>query len=435
MALRSFPALTLGKRSLWRPLSTSWRRWSEESSSETSEEESNPAYFWTQENNPLQHQSKHAGRIYKVSSFHASLLHEPHSMMMKVPSSIREAESTMGVASEKVNRDEKPTLKFRFTMFPSLYEEKCDCLQEEVILIRKPAVEIFDVLRNVDTDTMDKPLKLVLWGKNGGESHSIIAVHYRTYTGQGKSLTLAHVKHYFMKSQDFVLVDFGHMRHWFHHNNKIEKSATKEGLFNHVQDSTMQLKAFKEYNADKVANLTTKEEYVWSAREKTEKGSPLMALVEHGLDRPKFVADAFLCLLQELKAHSREGGCKLAVTFDGVNALFNETSMAHRELENFRSRQYTSHFRKVRQGDAIEGEYDLNSGLAGRGRVFHHQWYARLTDQRRRQPRHCGQRGQLRGHGPAELREACTNDCGSNEENDAQHGSNHPFWIAYAKRL
>ena len=37
------------------------------------------------------------------------------------------------------------------------------------------------------------------------------------------------------------------------------------------------------------------------AREKTEAGSPLLSLVDQGIERPKFVSDVIVALLEELR--------------------------------------------------------------------------------------------------------------------------------------
>lgn len=47
--------------------------------------------------------------------------------------------------------------------------------------------------------------------------------------------------------------------------------------------------------------LRLSKEYVWSKREKTEKGAPLAELVEHGIARVKYACDVIEALLNEIK--------------------------------------------------------------------------------------------------------------------------------------
>jgi small subunit ribosomal protein S29 len=46
---------------------------------------------------------------------------------------------------------------------------------------------------------------------------------------------------------------------------------------------------------------------VWSKREKTEEGAPLLELMEHGINRVKYASDCVVALVKEIKAHSTQG--------------------------------------------------------------------------------------------------------------------------------
>jgi len=53
--------------------------------------------------------------------------------------------------------------------------------------------------------------------------------------------------------------------------------------------------------------LRVAKEYVWSKREKTEEGAPLLELVEHGMSRVKYASECVVAVVKEIKAHSTQG--------------------------------------------------------------------------------------------------------------------------------
>jgi hypothetical protein len=53
--------------------------------------------------------------------------------------------------------------------------------------------------------------------------------------------------------------------------------------------------------------LTVGEDYVWSKRETTHQGAPLMDLVDLGINRVKYASDCVNALTKELKQHSDLG--------------------------------------------------------------------------------------------------------------------------------
>lgn len=58
--------------------------------------------------------------------------------------------------------------KFHLTLLPSDYAERCtDVFDESVLMVRNPALEVFDCVRALDRAKMGRPLKFVLWGKPG----------------------------------------------------------------------------------------------------------------------------------------------------------------------------------------------------------------------------------------------------------------------------
>jgi small subunit ribosomal protein S29 len=53
--------------------------------------------------------------------------------------------------------------------------------------------------------------------------------------------------------------------------------------------------------------LRVANEYVWSKREKTEEGAPLLDLVDLGINRVKYASECVVALVKEIKAYSTQG--------------------------------------------------------------------------------------------------------------------------------
>jgi len=75
--------------------------------------------------------------------------------------------------------------------------------------------------------------------------------------------------------------------------------------------------------------LRTTDKYTWSIREVTEKGDPLINVVDHGIGRMKHSSDCYAVLLKELKLLANKGACKLMVLCDSVNVLYGKPKVKH----------------------------------------------------------------------------------------------------------
>lgn len=53
--------------------------------------------------------------------------------------------------------------------------------------------------------------------------------------------------------------------------------------------------------------LETSMTYTWTRRESTEAGSPLMALVEQGVNRARYASDCIMALTTEIKKYATDG--------------------------------------------------------------------------------------------------------------------------------
>lgn len=197
---------------------------------------------------------------------------------------------------------------FHIGGIPKPFIEQTKMFAETALMVRKPALEIINGLKLAD---YQKP-----------------AVRYLLYgqTGSGKSLSLAHILHYAYVSK-FILFHIPYVPIWLKYDRKeVNWSTTKDGLADIPLIAAQWLKHFKHQNEvllDEL-NLTTTQDYVWSIRETTSKGTTLNELITHGINRAKYACDCMDILLQELKTYCSNNKCKMLVAIDGFNAFFNE---------------------------------------------------------------------------------------------------------------
>ncbi|XP_058445281.1 small ribosomal subunit protein mS29 [Malaya genurostris] len=189
---------------------------------------------------------------------------------------------------------------------PKSFERQIQTFNESCLMIRQPAVDLIGYLQKTD---FSRPAnRFVLYGNDG----------------VGKSLVLAHLLHYGF-SQEFVLVHVPWVANWMKRAKETANSSTHEGLLDLPLDGAAWLVHFKHQNAKLLAKLQLKvsREYVWSKREITPAGAPILELVDHGINRAKFSCDAIAALLQELKEQSTDGKVRTMVAIDGFNAFFH----------------------------------------------------------------------------------------------------------------
>lgn len=185
-------------------------------------------------------------------------------------------------------------------------------MKETAIMVREPALYIIDCIKQTD---FSKPVnRYLLYGEHGC----------------GKSLSLAHLTH-FGHSQGMVVLSLSHIKKWLTKYYTTAPSTYRKGHIDHIKNSNILLKNFKQANTDRLADCVTHREYVWSVREKTPAGSPLMDIVDVGCERLPFSADALNVLLRELAINCSEGRARLMLVCDGVNSLFSDHTLVHRE--------------------------------------------------------------------------------------------------------
>ncbi|XP_050070292.1 28S ribosomal protein S29, mitochondrial [Anopheles maculipalpis] len=188
---------------------------------------------------------------------------------------------------------------------PKSFEKQVKTFNECSLMVRQPAVEIIEYIKRTD---FNRPVnRFVLYGEDGA----------------GKSLALAHLLHYGYQQQ-YVLIHVPWVPNWMKRAKEIANSTTKEGSIDLPLDGAAWLVHFKSQNGPllKELGLTVSRDYVWTKREITPTGAPLLDLVEHGINRAKFACDAIAALLHELKQHSSAGRARTMVLIDGFNAFF-----------------------------------------------------------------------------------------------------------------
>lgn len=210
-----------------------------------------------------------------------------------------------------------PNLKkqlFALGGFPKVFEKQAKTFGETCVMIRSPALEVINYIKSSD---LSRPtVRYVLYGDNG----------------VGKSMTLAHILHYGHEN-GFILVHVPWVPNWYKRPKEKAPSATHENFFDLPIDAAAWLIHFKSQNANLLETLELKcsRDYVWSKRETTAAGAPLIELIDHGIARIKFACDIVAVLLEELKEQSTQGKCKTMVGIDGFNAMFWPKTYLHGE--------------------------------------------------------------------------------------------------------
>lgn len=203
-----------------------------------------------------------------------------------------------------VSREVKKQL-FTFGGLPKIFEKQVKTFAETCLMVRRPALELFEYLKSAD---YSKPaIRYVLFGE----------------TGSGKTLTLAHVLHYGLSSE-WLLFHAPKVRTWLTFPKEVASSQTKDGCVDLPIDAAEWLAHFKLQNGGLInrLDLRVSRDLTWSKREFTSKDAPLMELIDLGINRVKYACDIVSVLAEEIKLHSTAGRCKTLVVIDGINVFF-----------------------------------------------------------------------------------------------------------------
>jgi len=252
----------------------------------------------------MQHDQRHLGRIFTMT---------------------QESLDVHGVG----NKDRYPNWMLRTELV-----EHQQCLNEHAFLLRSPMLEATQYLKQIKArreaaqPTEDgakggaNSLRILFWGEDGC----------------GKKTSLLYTTDYCHR-EGYIILNFYKFRQWYFHYKEMQESNWKEGRYDHIARSQTFLKEFLIYNREKMGDLKTHSDYSWSAREKTEAGSPLLDVVETGITRPVVAADALGVLFKELRLHCQEAvargepdSCRVALVVDGMSKLFVEKTYIDRKM-------------------------------------------------------------------------------------------------------
>ncbi|KAJ0182795.1 hypothetical protein K1T71_002164 [Dendrolimus kikuchii] len=191
---------------------------------------------------------------------------------------------------------------------PKSFMKQTKTFTETAVMVRRPALDLMECIKASD---MNKPVvRYVLYGEKGA----------------GKSITMAHLLH-FAHEQGYLIVHVPWVSEWLRRlprHKEMSNSQTREGFVDLPLDAASWLLHFKTQNQLilKQGDMKLSKTYEWSKRESSEAGSPLAAMIEHGINRVKYACDVVDALVQEIKILSNNKQCKTFVAIDGFNSFF-----------------------------------------------------------------------------------------------------------------
>lgn len=141
------------------------------------------------------------------------------------------------------------------------FKKQCDLFQETCIMVRKPALEVLDYIKNANYD--HPVLRIILYGE----------------MGVGKTLTLAHALHA-CATHGWILVHVSWPSIWKKTWKEISMSTYKQGRIDFPVISVEWLKLFQTQNESFLDNLKTTSKYIWSKRESAEEGLTFSELIK-----------------------------------------------------------------------------------------------------------------------------------------------------------
>lgn len=194
---------------------------------------------------------------------------------------------------------------YKYGGIPKSYMEQANVFNEVALMIRSPSIEVIEYLQQLD---FNRPvMRFCFWGHNGC----------------GKSLSMAHLIHYGSQS-GYLLIHVPYVSNWTRKPQEYCHSVTHTGFYDLPLDGGNWLSHFKMQNLNLLEslNLKTTQDYVWSPREMTPKDSPIINLIDHGINRIKFSCGVISVLIDELKRYANNGSCKIMVLIDGFNSFF-----------------------------------------------------------------------------------------------------------------
>ncbi|XP_071110426.1 small ribosomal subunit protein mS29-like isoform X1 [Haliotis cracherodii] len=254
----------------------------------------------TSENNPLHHSGRQQGQHYTVPP---------------------------GVYKDVLQR-----------ALPLEFKKQVKTFGEACVMIREPALEVMNYIRNLNLDLPAS--RIVLYGRRGS----------------GRSMSLAHIMHYCAEDQ-WIILHAPWPITWNREYKEISQSSHKPNRIDHPAHAGEWLLNFQAQNKHLLKDIKIQSSYYWTKRESAEKGTPLLDIVEFGMNRIKFAADCVGVILKELKQHANQKQIKVMVAVDGVNSLWAPTKIRtdEKEIVPASNISLVHNFKKILKSDWTNG--------------------------------------------------------------------------------
>lgn len=252
-------------------------------------------------NNPLEHDIHHTGKFYTLE-----------------------------------NSDVNEIDPFQECLGKEFYAESKAFLETN-LMIRKPAVEIINYLKEID---LTKPAyRFILYGENNGT---------------GKRSTLFHIMHYCQKD-NWLIINIPNCSSILRITKEIGASFYKEGRVDTPLEANNFLKRFRINNQHRLSSLDirTTKEYKWSMRDSSPIGTPLLELIDLANERVKYSSDICAAIMREIKLQSSSKNFKVLVSIDGVNSYFGPTRIKREDKSEVQVDEITvvRSFKKLLKND------------------------------------------------------------------------------------
>ncbi|XP_022329599.1 small ribosomal subunit protein mS29-like isoform X1 [Crassostrea virginica] len=194
--------------------------------------------------------------------------------------------------------------------------------QEFSILIRRPALEVIDILKRLN---YNYPLtRFLLYGEMSA----------------GKKFIMTHILH-FCKSQNWVLLTVPWANDWNCKRLDVSFNNHRESFFDLPVHSKNILEDFLIKNLHIIKDFTTAESYKFSEQEAFDQGVPLKDLISFGINRMKFANDVVGAVINELQILANSDKIKLLITVRGINSFWRKTGQRKEKVREIHAQQLT----------------------------------------------------------------------------------------------
>lgn len=184
---------------------------------------------------------------------------------------------------------------------PADFQKLSTCIDDTHMMIRKPALDILDIMQQSPPDTVPKILI------NG--SH-----------GVGKSMTILQILHYcFLKNMVIIYIPHGGLIVDSLTPDSVMESSWNPSRIDQPEESIAWLNTFQALNSKFLSEEKTSQAYKWGKRDDTPAGISLMEILTLGKGRANYATDAVGVLLKEIQLNKK---LQVLYAVDGVNWLF-----------------------------------------------------------------------------------------------------------------